>query len=299
MSPSTIVVAGATGNLGGRITRALVERGADARALVRPATAPTKLDTLRSLGVAITAADWTASALAPALSGAACVVSALSGLRDQIVAAQSVLLQAAVQAGVPRFIPSDFSIDFTGLPPGQNRNLDLRREFHARLCQSPIAATTIFNGAFADMLTGEMPLILFRLRCVYYWGDADQPMDFTTMDNTATFTAAAALDPSTPRFLRIAGSELSARQLAAIASEVTGHRFRLFRAGGLSRLDKLIRVARYLAPGSNSLYPPWQGMQYMRNMFSGQAKLHPLDNARYPGIHWTTVRELLAAHLSH
>jgi hypothetical protein len=36
-------------------------------------------------------------------------------------------------------------------------------------------------------------------------------------------------------------------------------------------------------------------MQYMHNMFSGKAKLEPLDNDRYPGIRWTTVRDVLAA----
>jgi len=60
-------------------------------------------------------------------------VSALAGLRDVIVEAQTVLLDAAIKAGVPRFIPSDDSIDFTKFPAGENRNLDLRREFHQRL----------------------------------------------------------------------------------------------------------------------------------------------------------------------
>jgi len=196
---------------------------------------------------------------------------------------------------VPRFIPSDYSIDFTKFPPGENRNLDLRRDFHKRLDKTPISATTIFNGAFADMLTGQMPLILFKLKRVLYWGDGDQRMDFTTMDDTAAFTASAALDPSTPRFLRIAGDQLSARELTAVASEVTGQKFRLFRAGGLGMLRTLIKVARTVAPGEKELYPAWQGMQYMRNMFDGRAKLEPLDNDRYPGIRWTTARDVLAA----
>src|SRR5208283_1948772 len=132
-----------------------------------------------------------------------------------------VLLDAAIIAGVPRFIPSDYSIDFTKFPPGENRNLDLRREFHQRLDKASIRATTIFNGAFAEMLTGQMPLILFKRKRVLYWGDADQRMAFTTIDDTAAFTASAALDPSTPRFLRIAGDQLSARELTAVVSEVT------------------------------------------------------------------------------
>jgi hypothetical protein len=36
-------------------------------------------------------------------------------------------------------------------------------------------------------------------------------------------------------------------------------------------------------------------MQYLRDMFSGRAKLAPLDNARYPELRWTSVREVLAA----
>ena len=247
MNASTIVVAGATGNLGGRIVRAILERRASVTALVRQGTPPERLDRLRELGVrTITSVDWShAAQVKLACSGAACVVSALQGLRDVIVETQTVLLDAAIKAGVPRFIPSDYSIDFTKFPPGENRNLDLRRDFHTRLDKTSISATTIFSGAFAEMLTGQMPLILFKLKRVLYWGDADQRMDFTTtMDDTAAFTASAALDPSAPRFLRIAGDQLSTRELTAAVSEVTGKEFRLFRVGGPGMLGMLIKVAR-------------------------------------------------------
>jgi len=296
MNDSIIVVAGATGNLGGRIVRALLERGATVKALVRPGTARDKLERLQELGVTIATVDLnSASQVTPACSGASCLVSALQGLRDVIVEMQTALLDAAIQADVPRFIPSDYSIDFTKFPPGENRNLDLRRDFHQRLDQTSISVTTIFNGAFTDMLTGQMPLILFQLKRVLYWDDADQRMDFTTMDDTAAFTASAALDPSTPRFLRISGDQLSARELTAVVSEVTEKKFRLFRAGGLGMLGTLIKVARRLAPGEKELYPAWQGMQYLRNMFDGRAKLEPLDNDRYPSIRWTTARDVLSA----
>lgn len=91
-------------------------------------------------------------------------------------------------------------------------------------------------------------------------------MDFTTMDNTAALTASAALDRSTLRVLRISGDQLSARELTAVASELTGKKFRLFRAGGLGMLSTLIKVARTAAPGEKELYPAWQDMQYLRNM---------------------------------
>ena len=291
-----ILVAGATGNLGERVINALLDRGAEVRVVVRSSSDIEKLNKLEKLGVKIFKVNMSnVEEISNACIGVSCVVSALQGLHEVIVDTQRVLLDAAIAAGVPRFIPSDYSIDFTKFPPGENRNLDLRRDFHKRLDKTSISATTIFNGAFADILTGQMPLILFKLKRVLYWGDADQRMDFTTMDDTAAFTASAALDPSTPRILRIAGDQVSARELTAVMSEVTGKKFRLFRAGGLGMLGTLIKVARTVAPGEKELYPAWQGMQYMRNMFDGRAKLEPLDNDRYPSMRWTTVRDVLSA----
>ena len=296
MDNAITVLAGASGNLGGRIARAILERGANLKAIVRRSSDPDKVEELRKRGAVIAEVDFNnVIELTGACRGGSCVISALSGLRDVIVETQALLLDAALAAGVARFIPSDYSIDFTRLPPGTNRNLDLRKEFHERLDKAPIAATSILNGMFTDLLTGQAPVILFKLKRVVYWGDADQLLDFTTMDDTAEFTAAAALDSSTPRFLRIAGDQISARGLADIASEVTGEKFRLFRAGGLGRLATLIKITRAILFSSQAVYPPWQGMQYMHNMFSGRVKLDPLDNDRYPGIRWATVRDVLAA----
>ncbi len=290
------MLAGATGDLGFRIGQALLKRGAKVRALVRPGNTKPEIATLRAHGAEIVAVDFNdAAALAQACAGAACVVSALSGLRAVIVDAQTQLLDAAVAAGVPRFIPSDYSIDFTKLPEGSNRNLDLRREFGRRLDQAPIAATSILNGMFMDLLTGQAPVVLFKIKRVLYWGSADQPLDFTTIADTAAFTAAAALDPTTPRYLRVAGEVASIRDLQADASAATGRRFGRLRAGGLWLLKLMIKVTRRLVPAPGDVFPPWQGMQYLHNMFTGLPKLTPLDNARYPDLRWTPVREVLAA----
>ncbi|QCB97884.1 hypothetical protein E5206_13935 [Arthrobacter sp. PAMC25564] len=56
------------------------------------------------------------------------VVSAINGLDSAIIGAQSRLLEAAAEAGVPRFIPSVFSIDYRGIRPRTNRNLQLPPE---------------------------------------------------------------------------------------------------------------------------------------------------------------------------
>ena len=292
-----VVVAGGTGNLGQRIVNALLQKGADVRVIVRSSSDSDIVKKLESLGVTVFRVDTSNVAeVSNACRGASCVVSALAGLRDVVIDTQKVLLDGAIIAGVPHFIPSDFSLDFTNLDAGGNRNLDLRREFHHYLDKTTIAATTIFVGPFMDLLTDQIPMILFRPKRVLYWGNADQRIDFTTMDDTAAFTANVALDADAPRFLRVAGDQISPRQIATVMSEVTGTKFRLLRAGGLGLLNLLIRIARTVAPGKNDLYPAWQGMQYMRDMMEGRAKINLYDNNRYQGMRWTTVKDMLSSH---
>jgi nucleoside-diphosphate-sugar epimerase len=293
-----IVVAGATGNLGGQIVTNLVAQGAEVRALVRPSSDAETVRNLQKQGVAVIVMGvWNVENIAKACVGASCVVSVLSGLREVIIDAQKVLLDAAIAAKVPRFIPSDYSLDFTKLEDGSNRNLDLRREFHAHLDKALIKATSIFNGAFMDMLTGQMPMILFSKKRIFHWGNRNQRMDFTTVKDTAMFTACAAMDDSTPRFLRIAGEQLSAAEMKDVVSEVSGEKYSMLRPGGLGMFGFIIKMTRFFASGKGELYPAWQGMQYMHNMLGGRALMNTLDNNRYPNIRWTKVRDVLAKHL--
>ena len=290
-----VVLAGATGDLGSRIAKALVARGAEVRALVRPDASRDELMHLESMGADLRkVSPIDGEALAEACRGASCVVSALNGLHEVIVDRQSVLIDAAVKAGVPRYISSDYSADFTKTTPGENRNFDLRREFMAHADRVPIKVTSILNGAFLDMLGAEMPIIQPRIHRVLQWGDADQLLDFTTKDNVAAYVAAAALDADTPRILRIAGDTLSARDIANRMSEATGERYRTLRVGGIGSLGLLIKLAKLIAPQPGAAFPPWQGMQYMRDMFSGRGKLSPLDNDRYPALRWTSALDHLS-----
>ena len=113
-------------------------------------------------------------------------------------------------------------------------------------------------------------------------------------DDVASYVAAVAMDATTPRVLRIAGDTRSAQELAGILAEITGERYRTLRVGGIGFLDTMIHFTKVVAPQPNSVCPPWQGMQYLRDMFTGDARLTPLDNERYPALQWTTVRALFA-----
>jgi NmrA-like family len=289
-----ILVAGATGNLGGKIINALVAKKANVYAIVRMETKAEKIKYLESKGVKVFQINMSdAKEIARVCEGVTCIVSALAGLHETIIDGQKILLDGAILAKVPRFIPSDYSNDFTNLIEGENRNLDLRRDFHKYLDKQPIIATTIFNGPFMDLLVTDMPLILFKQKRILSWGKPDQIIEFTTTFNIAEFTANVALDDETPRFLRIAGDRLNCNQFVNLLTELTGKKYKLFRPGGIGLLNFLVKFIRFMTPKSNELYPAWQGMQYMRDMMEGRIIFQKYDNDRYQNMKWTSVKEFL------
>lgn len=293
----TVLLAGATGDLGGRILRNLVDLGATVRVLTRQETSTARIAELRAQGAEVIQADYDdPDGLRRACTDVDCVVSAINGLGSAILGSQSRLLEAAAAVGARRFIPSDFSIDYRGIRPRSNRNLQLRRDFAQELDATEIRATSILSGAFTDMLSGQAPMILFSLHRVLFWSDPDQVLDFTTKDDTATYTAAAALDERAPRVLQIAGDQVTARTLASTMTDLTGTQFRLLYAGSVGSLTTMSRAVRTLMPASTEPFPPWQGMQYFASMFSGDANLRYINNDRYGSRRWTTARDVLEQH---
>ncbi|KAA9352779.1 NmrA family NAD(P)-binding protein [Larkinella humicola] len=284
-----ILVAGATGNLGSKICRELLKREADVSAIVRTSSDPEKIETLAKMGVKVMEVDFNnLDDIANSCAGIHCVVSTLAGLGDVIVDLQKRILDGALQAGVPRFIPSDFCTDYNNLVPGENRNFDLRREFKAYLDSTSIQASSVFNGAFADILKYNTPVLNLKDKSIGYWGEkADWKLDFTTMDDTAAFTAEVALDDSAPRDLQIASFQVSPNNVWADVKEASGQEFRIQQLASLEDFARFIHKQRADNPaGENELYAKWQQSQYMYSMFSTQH--HQLANDRYKNLTWTT-----------
>ena len=295
-----IVVAGSTGNLGGKIVTALLAKDVEVRAIVRLETELIKIKALEQKGVKVFKVDTNnKSEISKHCIGAHCLVSALAGLKETVIDSQKIFLDAAIEAKVQRFIPSDYSSDFTNLKEGQNRNLDFRRKFHEYLDKTPINATTIFNGAFMDLLTTDMPLILLKQKWILCWGNPNQILEFTTTENVAQFTASAAIDENTPRYLRIAGDRLSCNEFVKLLTELTDSKYKIFRPGGIGLLNFIIKMTRFFSPSKNELYPAWQGMQYMRDLMEGRIIFQRYDNDRYSYMKWTSVKEFLVEEKIH
>lgn len=293
-----ILVAGATGNLGSMICLALVGRGAAVKALVRKDSDVTKSSILKDTGVEIIPVDYDdIENLRKACEDVDCVISALAGLTEVILDTQKRLLDAALSAGVKRFIPSDFCTDYNALIPGENRNFDLRRSFKEYIDKTKIATTSIFNGAFADILLYNTPILNLKNKTIGYWGDkADWKLDFTTVKNTAAFTSEVALDEQTPRDLHIASFQISPNLLSEQIKLITGQTYTVHKIGEMDQFSDSIKLQRASNPsGERELYSKWQQSQYLYSMYSTQHSV--IDNNRYENLEWTSASEFLQSFL--
>ena len=294
---TTVLVAGATGNLGSEIVADLVARGATVRALVRESKADGG-DRLRDLAEAgaITLVVGEVSddlaTLSDKLRGVDVVVSALQGGADVIIDGQKNLIRAAEAADVPRMIPSDFSADLHRLDFGDNVFLDMRKTADVAFGRSTVRPTSVLVGGFMEvMLAPFMGIVDMEAGTFSYWGDGEQPMDFTSIPDAAAFAAAVALDDSTAdQVVSFAGDVVTMKQLHSEIARVTGRQLEIRELGTVDELRAEIDRRRAVATNPYE----YVGLQYQWAMVSGKAKLRDLRNDDYPDVSPASVGEFLA-----
>lgn len=192
---------------------------------------------------------------------------------------------------MPRFIPSDFCTDYNQLIPGENRNFDLRREFRKYIDTKNIQTSSIFNGCFADILMYNTPILNLKDKSIGYWGEnIDWKLDFTTMDNTAAFTAEVTLDHTTTRDLQIASFQLSPNMILADVKALSNQEFKIHQISSIKDFATFIKRQRAENPaGENEMYAKFQQGQYMYSMFTTQHTA--LANSSYPRLSWTSSKD--------
>lgn len=282
----TILLVGATGNLGGQIARALLTKGVKLRLLLRPGSRA-------KLAADVAASSEIVENETGAFDGVYSVVSAVQGGPETIVDAQLNLLRAARAAGVRRFIPSDYSYNLFGLAEGENPNSDWRRDFarRAEKERGAVEVVHVLNGCFLDkgVLFGFLGAFDIEKGEAYLWGDGNEQMQFTTYADTASYAAEAALaDGPLPSQFNVAGESLTFHELVNETAAALGRPIAVKKLGTLADLDA--EITRRLQAEPSNMFA-WLPFMYWRGMLNGKGQLGPLMNAHYPTIRPMTVRD--------
>ena len=201
-----ILVVGATGQLGSRIATRLVERGEGVRALVRPDTDATPLETT---GVEVVRGDLRdVDSVRRATTGVRTVVTtataigrALAGDRSATIEAVDLrgnanLIEAAEAAGVERFVFLSFRMtqQVESSPLGA-----AKRATEQRLARSSLREVIVRADMFQEVWLSKIVGLDWESGKAQIFGNGETPNSYVAVDDVAEGTVRLALHHDPPR----------------------------------------------------------------------------------------------------
>lgn len=232
-----ILIAGATGVLGGLIAQRLRDRGEAVRGLVRPTSGADKVDRLRALGVELCRGDLRDPAsLDAAARGADVVISTVSIIATATPgdsfegtdnAGTRALIDAARRNGASQFIYISFDTERYPDSPLANA----KREVERYLRESGVPYTIIQSSVFMEIWLGPHLGVDAAAGTAKLFGSGDQPVNYISVRDVAEYAVHCVRTPSVMnRTLRIGGPEsVSQRDAVRIFEEAFGTPFQVTR----------------------------------------------------------------------
>ncbi len=299
----TVLVAGATGMLGSRITHHLLaEPNTTIRMLVRSGalanmTKKALLTPLLDRGAELITGDLTHPAsLQQATMGVDVIVSAVQGGSEVIADGQIALLEAGKHTGVRRFVPSDFALDLFKAPPGEHKLFDMRRKADAVIERSGLEFVNVLNGVFMDLFVAPNPMFNLKTHIARTWGNGNERFEATSIEDVARYTAKAALDRDLPNGkFAIAGQIISYDDVSEALARVLGRAFERERLGSVADLKMHIQDLR-----ANDTQQRLAIVNtYQLYMLTGQTSLENLQNSRYADIKPESLTDFIRRRIGH
>ncbi|XRM47135.1 hypothetical protein ABZX51_010135 [Aspergillus tubingensis] len=181
----TVAIAGASGTLGPHVLKALIDAGFDVTVLAR---AKKSYDS----NVKVLEVDYTShSSLTAALQGIDAVVSTVSA---EAIEGQTILIDAAITAGVKRFIPSDFGTVTTNPKvegyPLYSSMAKIQKYLREKSAGGDITWTVLGCGAFLDFLLTTSVFLDFAKHTVTLLDDGDNRLSTTSLSTVGKAVAA-------------------------------------------------------------------------------------------------------------
>ncbi|TDH29082.1 SDR family oxidoreductase [Segetibacter sp. 3557_3] len=231
---SAVLVAGATGHLGGEICRQLIEENKQVKGLVRTSSDVNKISQLEQLGVKTVFGDLKDKAsLQTALQGVYAVISTVSSTLSRQTGdtiqtvddeGQINLIDAAVAAGVNYFVFISFSP-----MPGEFALQTAKRKVEEHLTRSGLNYTILQPTCFMEIWLGPAVGFDYVNGKATIFGEGKNRLSWIAIKDVASFAVAALDNPAARnRIFELGGpAALSQLEVVNIFETKQGKKFEL------------------------------------------------------------------------
>lgn len=217
----TVALAGASGNIGAPILKALLEANFEVTVLTRPSSESTFPSAVK-----VPAVDYSdVSKLASVLQGQDALICAFG---YAAIKSQETLIDAAIAAGVKRIIPSEFGAD-TDLHavrhlPVFAHKVQVAEHLQQKVRGTPTTYTLICNNEFFDWDLDHNFGLDIKNKAMEVFDGGDTAYTATPLDFVATGVVAILqhLSETTNRAVRLHGTTLTQNKLLDIVQRYTG-----------------------------------------------------------------------------
>jgi len=236
-----VIIAGAGGNLGSVAITAFLKSNLNVSVLSREDSKATFPE-----GVKVIKASYTKESLVPALKGQDAVISFVSSSAagDD---GQVALVEAAVEAGVSRYIPSEFGHNTNNdkvraivpLFNSKRKIVELLKTKESQLSWTGIVTGLFFDWGFKAGFTGfDVPNAKATI-----WDEGDIPLSTTNLPLIGAtivklLTDPAAYEDSKNKYIYTASHTLTQKQVLAAVEKATGKTFEVTKVNGQEQVKE-------------------------------------------------------------
>ena len=225
MSINKVALIGATGNIGAPILKALLDANFEVTILSREGS--TSTDSLPShAGQKIVKVNFNdVDSITKALSGTEGVVS---NVASHALLSQKTIIDAALNAGVKRFLPSDFGSDLSAKAnavPFNQPKIEIHQYLEEKAKSHPeFTYTFVTNGPFFDWCLKMGLFGDFKKHEMTLWDGGETKFSTTTLASVGKTVVGVFknLKATKNRDIRVADTTVSLNDIIAIAKDIDG-----------------------------------------------------------------------------
>ncbi|KAL4946751.1 hypothetical protein BDV06DRAFT_75 [Aspergillus oleicola] len=174
------------------------------------------------------------------------IVCCYLGDNTLMVSGQKILIDTCEELSIPRYIASDWALEYTRLQLGELFPKDPMIKIKAYLeTKERVAGVHILIGGFMEpVLSPFFNIFDSKTNTFRFWGEGDEIMEGTTYGNAAEFTAAVARDEGARGVIKFLGGRATIREIAHSFERVYGVEAKLESRGSLDDLYETMHERR-------------------------------------------------------